>query len=190
MMFHGIRMALFGLLFIALPLQVLATGGLPNCRSMQMPLSHSTGTSAAVGSDAAELARQYAPISVSVPGNAMGFAGIADARARADLIAYLEAVFAGRVAPPDVGPEDLKQAPAPSRVTAIGHCGDAYRVSIGAGKTRTVWEFDLRFDTEGSAVGPATGHPVIVGNGMPGDRAALVFSRLEEIATFIKKQCP
>ena len=108
MMFNDVRMALFGLLFIAPPLQVFASGGLPYCRSMQMPLSHSTGTSAAVGSDAAGLARQDVPISASVPGNVMGLAG----------------------------------------------------------------------------------HPVIVGNGMPGDRAALVISRLEEIATFIKKQCP
>ncbi len=125
-----------------------------------------------------------------VPGNAMGFAGIADARARSDLIAYLGAVAAGRTAPPDVGLPDLKQAPVPSRVTAIGQCGDAYRVSTGDGKTRTFWEFNLRFKTDGSADGPASGHPVIVGNGMRGDRAAVVFSHLEEIATFIKKQCP
>ena len=75
MMFNDVRMALFGLLFIAPPLQVFASGGLPYCRSMQMPLSHSTGTSAAVGSDAAELARQDVPISASVPGNVMGLAG-------------------------------------------------------------------------------------------------------------------
>ncbi|MDQ6680475.1 MAG: cytochrome c family protein [Pseudomonadota bacterium] len=125
-----------------------------------------------------------------VPGNSMGFAGIPDAKARADLIAYLEAVSAGRMAPPDVGLPDLKQAPTPSRVTAIGHCGDAYRISTGDGKTRTFWEFNLRFKTDGSADGPALGHPVIVGNGMRGDRAAVVFSRLEEIATFVKKQCP
>ncbi len=124
-----------------------------------------------------------------VPGNGMGFAGIADARAR-DLIAYLQAVSAGRMAPPDVGLSDLKQAPPPSRVTAIGHCGDAYRVATGDGKTRTFWEFNLRFKTDGSVSGPVAGHPVIVGNGMRGDRAAVVFSHLEEIATFIKKQCP
>lgn len=125
-----------------------------------------------------------------VPGNSMGFAGIADAKARADLFAYLEAVSAGRMAPPDIGLPDLKQAPAPSRVTAIGYCGDAYRVSTGDGKTRTFWEFNLRFKTDGSADGPALGHPVIVGNGMRGDRSAVVFSRLEEISTYIKKQCP
>ena len=125
-----------------------------------------------------------------VPGNSMGFAGIADAKARADLIAYLEAASAGRMAPPDIGLPDLKQAPAPSRVTAIGHCGDAYRVSTADGKTRTFWEFNLRFKTDGSAALPALGHPVILGNGMRDDRAAVVFSRLAEISTFIKKECP
>ncbi len=35
-----------------------------------------------------------------VPGNSVGFVGIADAKAGADLIAYLEAVSAGRIAPP------------------------------------------------------------------------------------------
>lgn len=66
MMFNGIRRALLGLLFIALPLQVFASGGLQHCMSMQMPLSHSTGTSVAVDGDVAELARQDAPIGVSV----------------------------------------------------------------------------------------------------------------------------
>ncbi len=72
MMFNGIRRSLFGLLFIALPLQVFASSGLQHCVSMQMPLSHSTGTSAAVDSGASELARQDAPISVSAAAHDCG----------------------------------------------------------------------------------------------------------------------
>lgn len=58
-----------------------------------------------------------------VPGNAMGFPGIDDPAARADLIAYLEAVSAGRAKPPDLGLPQLKDADAASRVTAITHQG-------------------------------------------------------------------
>lgn len=125
-----------------------------------------------------------------VPGNAMAFQGIASEVDRADLIAYLEAVSAGKVKPPDRGLPPLKEANAASRVTALSHCADGYKVTTADGKTRTFWEFNIRFKTDGSADGPALGHPVIVGNGMRGDRAAVVFSRLEEISTFIKKQCP
>ena len=125
-----------------------------------------------------------------VPGNTMGFPGIDDAGARADLIAYLEAVSAGRIAAPDVGLPDLKNADAASRVTSIGQCGDAYRVATADGKNRTFWEFNLRFKTDGSVDGPAAGHPVIVGNGMRGDRAAVIFSRLDEISSYIRKRCP
>jgi cytochrome c len=125
-----------------------------------------------------------------VPGNAMGFPGIADGRTRADLVAYLEAVSAGRVSAPDQGLPNLKDAAAASRVTAIRYCGDAYRVTTADRKTHTFWEFNLRFKTDGSADGPPAGKPVLIGTGMQGDRAALVFARPEEISTFIQRQCP
>ena len=125
-----------------------------------------------------------------VPGNSMGFPGMADDGARADLVAYLEAVSAGRVAPPERRLPKLKDAPGAARVTAISHCGDGYRVSTADGKTRTFWEFNLRFKTDGSADGPAAGHPVIVGTGMQGDRASVIFSRLDEIAAYVRGQCP
>ena len=125
-----------------------------------------------------------------VPGNSMGFPGIADEGARADLIAYLEAVSAGRVRLPDRGLPKLKDANRTSLVTAITDCGDAYRVSTADGKTRIFWEFNLRFKTDGSPDGPAAGHPVIVGNGMQGDRASVIFSRLDEISAYVRKECP
>lgn len=125
-----------------------------------------------------------------VAGNAMTFPGIPDARDRSDLLAYLEAVSKGRKAASDDGPPDLKRVGAAAQVTAVGHCGDAYRVTTADGKTRTFWEFNLRFKTDGSPSGPATGRPVVVGNGMQGDRAAVVFSGPGEISTFIRKDCP
>jgi len=125
-----------------------------------------------------------------VPGNAMSFAGIPDARSRADVIAYLQAVSAGRVKPPDRGLPDLKQAPPRARVTAMTRCGDAYRITTGDAETHTFWEFNVRFKTDSSPDGPEPGHPVVLGNGMQGDRIAVVFSGLDEIATYVQQKCP
>ncbi|KDP87169.1 cytochrome C [Cupriavidus sp. SK-3] len=125
-----------------------------------------------------------------VPGNAMGFPGIADTRTRADLVAYLEAVSAGRVAARDQGIPNLKAVDTASRVAAIRYCGDAYRLTTADQKTHTFWEFNLRFKTDSSADGPPAGKPVLIGTGMQGDRAAVVFARPEEISTFIHRQCP
>lgn len=124
-----------------------------------------------------------------VPGNEMDFSGIPDARTRADLLAYLRAVSSGRVTVPDQGLPDLKEADSGSQVTAIRYCGDTYRLTMADGKTHAFWEFNLRFKTDGSAQGPSAGKPVLVGTGMRGDRAAVVFSRPEEISGFIRRQC-
>lgn len=125
-----------------------------------------------------------------VPGNTMTFAGIPDERTRADLLTYIEAVSKGRVTVPSRGLVNLKLADSADQVTAIRHCGDAYRVTTGDGKSATFWEFNLRFKTDGSPDGPLAGKPVIVGSGMQGDRAAIVFSRPEEISGFIRRECP
>lgn len=128
--------------------------------------------------------------SALIPGNAMVFDGIADPRTRADLLAYLRAVSEGRVVAPDPGPPSLKLVDAARQVSAIRYCGDAYRVVTGDRKTHVFWEFNLRFKTDGSASGPPAGKPVIVGTGMQGDRAAVVFARPEEIAAFVRRECP
>ncbi len=124
-----------------------------------------------------------------VPGNAMEFPGIADARTRADLLAYIKAVSSGRASAPDQRLPNLKEADSASQVTAIRYCGDTYRLTTADGKTQAFWEFNLRFKTDGSADGPPAGKPVLVGTGMRGDRAAVVFSRPEEISGFIRRQC-
>jgi cytochrome c len=127
--------------------------------------------------------------SALVPGNAMEFPGIADARTRADLLAYIEAVSTGRVSAQKQDLPDLKEADAASRITAIRYCGDTYRLTTADRKTHAFWEFNLRFKTDGSVDGPRPGTPVLVGTGMHGDRAAVIFSRPEEISAFIRRQC-
>jgi cytochrome c len=128
--------------------------------------------------------------SAFIPGNTMPFGGIPDPAVRADLIAYLQAVSSGKVSVPDRGPPDLKRAEVFRQVVAIRYCADAYRVTTGDGKNTTWWEFNLRFKTDGGPNGPESGKPVIVGNGMQGDRAAIVFSRPEEISSLVRRECP
>ncbi|WP_018991672.1 c-type cytochrome [Aromatoleum toluclasticum] len=126
-----------------------------------------------------------------IPGNAMAYQGLPDARARGDLIAYLRAVSEGKLAAPKApGLPDLKAVDAGQRVSAIRHCGDTYRVTLGDGGVHAFWEFNLRFKTDSSPRGPRQGEPVIVGAGMGGDRAQVVFAVPEEFSAFIRNECP
>jgi len=127
----------------------------------------------------------------SVPGNYMLFRGISDERTRADLVAFMRAAAEGgesRVPRSPASP-DLKQAPPAALVTALRHCGDTYFLTNGEGDTVPYWEFNLRFKTDSSASGPAPRKPVLVGQGMQGDRAQVVFSKPEEISAFIREGC-
>ena len=135
-----------------------------------------------------------------LPGNAMTFPGVRDAQARQDLIAYLKAVDAKK-APPVAMKKgggmmgmarerpDLKQAPPSGQVRSLRYCRDTYTVETADGKVEKVWEFNLRFKSDSSKLGPAPGKPVIVGAGMQGDRASVVFSSPREISQFVLSSC-
>ena len=88
-----------------------------------------------------------------------------------------------------IGLQLLKQAPAEATIASVRHCGDSYFVTNASGQTRAFWEFNLRFKTDTSATGPAPGKPVVVGQGMQGDRAQVVFSSVGEMARFIQEKC-
>jgi len=126
-----------------------------------------------------------------VGGNFMQFDGVTEEKVRADLIAFLKVAsepgspLAGKPRPFP----DLKNAPPGARIVAIRHCKDTYLVTNGAGETRPFWDFNLRFKTDASASGPAPGAPVMVGQGMQGDRAQVVFSNPGEISGFIRDGC-
>ena len=135
-----------------------------------------------------------------IPGTTMTFAGLRDSQAREDVIAYLTAISedkapstpsrnSGMAMNRQMGRADLKAAPALARVTAITHCRDTYAVHTADGKVNKVWEFNLRFKTDGSQYGPHPGKPVIVGAGMQGDRASIVFAAPGEISKFVKDSC-
>lgn len=129
-----------------------------------------------------------------IPNNRMTIQGITDAKTRADLIALLRLASpngptgaAGAV--PEVIEPDLKSQPATRQVRAIQFCGDTYRVTTVDGSTAEFWERNLRFETDSSARGPKPDAPTIMPAGMLGDRAAVIFSRPEEIRSFIKRAC-
>ena len=141
-----------------------------------------------------------------IPGNTMTFPGMKDGRQRADLLAFLkEATQLGR-APATMAQRDnqmggmmgmmgggpvpnLKRLEPDERVAKIAHCRDTYRVTTGDGKTRAFWERNLRFKTDVSVDGPQKGAPAIVGAGMMGDRADVIFAAPEEISSFIVSAC-
>jgi cytochrome c len=84
---------------------------------------------------------------------------------------------------------DLKKLDPDDRVKSITFCRDTYRVTTAAGETQEIWERNLRFKTDSSEDGPEKGAPAIVGAGMMGDRADVIFSSPDEIGAFVKAGC-
>lgn len=87
------------------------------------------------------------------------------------------------------GVPDLKNLNPDERVQRLTHCRDTYRVTTSDGKTRAFWERNLRLKTDSSNEGPDKGAPALMGAGMMGDRADVIFSTPDEISSFIKDQC-
>jgi len=136
-----------------------------------------------------------------IPGTSMTFGGLRESKARQDVIAYLKAVSEGKAPAAakrgggmmmNMQPvrKNLKDAPPEGQVAAIAHCGDTYIVKTADGKVEKAWEFNLRFKTDTSERGPRPGKPVIIGAGMQGDRATVVFASPGEISAFIRPDCP
>jgi len=133
------------------------------------------------------------------PGNSMTFPGVRDMQARQDLIAYLKAVADNNAPAREASAGmrgmhasrlDLKKAPPKGSVTSITYCGDTYTVGTADGNRQKIWEFNLRFKSDSGKLGPAPGKPVVVGSGMQGDRASIVFASPGEISDAIKQSCP
>lgn len=132
-----------------------------------------------------------------IPNNWMTFRGIGDAQARADLIAFLGTAEAkgqlGDSAPPAPGVSahrpNLKNVKPEGLVRSVQYCGDAYRIRTASGREFVIWEFNLRLKTDSSPNGPPKGQPVLLGAGMQGDRASLIFNDPAEISAFIRRNC-
>lgn len=138
-----------------------------------------------------------------VPGNQMTFAGIKDARQRADLLAFLkDATQKGRSQMAQGGGmggmggmmgggqvPNLKRLDPVDRVQAITYCKDTYTVTTANGQTRKFWERNLRLKTDASGDGPEKNAPALVRAGMAGDRADVIFADPREISPFIAAKC-
>ncbi|HJU10064.1 MAG TPA: c-type cytochrome [Candidatus Binataceae bacterium] len=138
-----------------------------------------------------------------IPSSTMTFPGLKDSGQRADLLAFLKEVTQPGHAPATTAGREnqmggmmggasvpnLKKLEADERVAKITHCHDTYRVSTADGKTHAFWERNLRFKTDVSDDGPVKGAPALVGAGMMGDRADVIFAAPEEISGFISPQC-
>ncbi len=139
-----------------------------------------------------------------VPGNNMAFAGVRDAKARSDLVAYLKAASEGKAPAPapagrmangmagmvgDSGPANLRQVESASQVTSLRHCRDTYIVRTVSGAVHKIWEYNVRLKTDSSDHGPAPGKPAMIASGMRGDRFSIVFSSPAEISQFVKESC-
>jgi cytochrome c len=141
-----------------------------------------------------------------VPGNEMTFDGIKDARQRADLLAFLkQATQPGASVAQQGGPmggmggmggmmggggvPNLKHLDPENRVQAISYCKDTYTITTANGHTRKFWERNLRLKTDASTDGPEKNAPALVGAGMVGDRADVIFADPSEITSFIVNRC-
>jgi cytochrome c len=137
-----------------------------------------------------------------IPENTMTFPGMKDAQQRADLLAFLKDATRPGHAPTSAQGGgmggmmmgagtvlNLKKLDPSEQVQSIRHCGDTYKVATADGKVRDFWERNLRFKTDASEDGPQKRRPALVGAGMMGDRADVIFAAPEEIGAFIAQQC-
>jgi cytochrome c len=136
-----------------------------------------------------------------IPGNEMTFPGVKEPQQRLDLLAFLKdatkpgakmaeapqggmggmgGMMGGGQAP------NLKKLDDEDRVQSVAYCKDTYVVATADGKKRKFWERNVRIKTDSAEDGPALGAPALVGAGMMGDRADIIFSSPDEIGKFVK----
>ena len=138
-----------------------------------------------------------------VPGNQMTFPGVKDARQRADLLAFLKEATQPGASSAQQGASmggmggmmgsgqvpNLKNLDPAARVQEITYCKDTYTVTTANGQTRKFWERNLRLKTDASGDGPVKNAPALLGAGMVGDRADVIFADPSEISPFIASKC-
>jgi len=137
-----------------------------------------------------------------IPGTYMLFPGIEDDKVRADLVSFLtiamapggaDAVVSQGLAPREYvegqTPEPLASASAERQVTALRHCGDSYFVKTADGAETPFFEMNVRLKLDTRSTGPEAGKPVIVGAGMLGDRASVIFASVDDLTRFVVEQC-
>jgi hypothetical protein len=64
-----------------------------------------------------------------------------------------------------------------------------YALTMASGTQHRYPEFNLRFKTDGSRLGPEAGRPALVPAGMRGDRAQIIFAGLDDLKRFRVERC-
>ena len=137
-----------------------------------------------------------------VPGTTMTFRGVNSGKARADIIAFLrratvpggyDEVLKAGIIPEGLAmgqiPSDLSSVGPEQTVTSIRHCGDAFHISTGDGKSYPFWENNVRLKIDSSPRGPKPKRPALMRSGMVGDRVSVVFSSIADLIAALKDQC-
>lgn len=138
-----------------------------------------------------------------IEGTTMTFRGIADTRARADLIAFLEragstggaeALVDESVIPASYlraqAPQPLSGAPDYARVVGVRHCAENFVVETADGVQTKLWEKNLRLKVDSMESGPVAGAGVILRAGMQGDRFTVIFASLADLKELVVEDCP
>jgi cytochrome c len=144
-----------------------------------------------------------------VPGNEMTFAGVKDDRQRTDLLAFLKQATQPGTSVAQQGSSggmggmgggmggmtgggqapNLRKLEPSDRVQSISHCKDTFTVTTADGKTHKFWERNLRLKVDTSGDGPEKNAPALIGAGMMGDRADVIFADPGEISGLIAAKC-
>jgi cytochrome c len=137
-----------------------------------------------------------------VKDSSMTFRGVKEDKARIDLIAFLQLALSTDAKKSGAAksllsdgmargqaPEPLDRVGPAGQVTSVRHCQNSYFVVTADGNERAFWEQNLRLKVDSGPTGPRGGKPVLIGSGMQGDRASLVFSDPAQISTFVQSKC-
>lgn len=137
-----------------------------------------------------------------IPGTYMAFPGIDDAKARVDLIAFLEIAGAPGGGEQAVAkglmpsgylraqaPQRINDVPPHMRISTIRHCADSYFIKTDDERETPYWEKNIRLKIDSAATGPTPGVAVLLGAGMQGDRFSVIFKSLADLKSIVNEQC-
>jgi cytochrome c len=84
---------------------------------------------------------------------------------------------------------DLSSLSPDRQVVSLRYCESVYHVTTAEGDALEFAEFNLRFKTDGSEMGPPQGTPALLPASMMGDRGFVIFAAPQEVSAFIENEC-
>jgi cytochrome c len=102
-------------------------------------------------------------------------------------VALLSGV-SGALAQP-ASPTPLRNLVDDQVVRSAAYCRGEYTLTMASGAQHRYPEFNLRFKTDASRLGPDAGKPALLPAGMRGDRAQVIFAGLDDLRRFLVERC-